>query len=366
MSRHVLRALVLTHALGLLAACDDSSAQSDKDASVASVVDASTVDGGRSDAGADAATADGGASDASAGDASTNDAGSSDASAPDAQVGNLPSSASVFFFGHSLVDQDMPTMVGSLAAARGKSYTTHGQLGWGTSLAAHWGWDGMLNGSAPAGFSDENRAPFFIGEGKAQLTTGNYDVVVLTETNGQTKQLSATSQTAADVLRFVDHARKTRPNIRVFLYSNWLDRDEDFGGDLAAWQQKTEQDIAWWEDVADRVNAQLSGPDIGVIPGGPVLVKVTRAIGEGKLPGLTVNDLFRKNGSETDGVHVSDQGFYVIALLHYAAIFRDTPVGLPAQTAREDGPATALSAAHAATIQNIVWMAVKSYPRAGI
>jgi len=267
-------------------------------------------------------------------------------------------SANVFFFGHSLVDQDMPAMLGSLAASRGKSCTSHGQLGWGTALASHQSWNGVLDKRAPVGFVDENRAPFFAGEGKAQLATGKYDVLVLTESNGHTR--GDGNETVKSALALIKLARQKSPDIRVFLYANWLDRGEaEFKGSLTSWQDTTERDIRWWESVADRVNTQLGRSLLRVIPGGPVLVKVTRAIEQGKLPGLTVNDLFR----DKDTVHVNDRGFYVIALLHYAAIFRDTPLGLPAQTNTEDGPAQAFSDANAALVQSIVADAVKSYPR---
>jgi len=92
--------------------------------------------------------------------------------------------ASVFFVGHSLVGADMPQMVGTFARARGKKYQAHGQLGWGTALREHWAWDGKLNGDAPAGFDGDNRAPFFAGEAKKQLSTGKYDVLIMAESNG--------------------------------------------------------------------------------------------------------------------------------------------------------------------------------------
>jgi hypothetical protein len=266
--------------------------------------------------------------------------------------------AAVFFFGHSLVDQDMPLMVGSLAAARGKTYSAKGQLGWGTALDAHWNWNGQWDG-APLGFEDENKdRSFFAGEGKAQLARSVYDVMVMTESNGHTHGNG--DSTVDYATRLVRHARMAKADIRVFLYSSWLDRSEF--GSLSEWQTRTEADVAWWERVADRVNAAVDGPDIRVIPGAAILSKVTRAVAEGKIAGLAVDDLFRPG----DGVHVNDLGFYVIALAHYAAIFRDTPVGLPVATQTEDGPAETLSSAAAASIQRIVWDYLQGYPRAGI
>lgn len=268
--------------------------------------------------------------------------------------------ATVFFFGHSLVAQELPAMVGAFARARGKQYAAHGQLGWGTTLQSHVDWNGKLDKHAPGGFAADNKGPLFAGEGKAQLGTGKYDVLVLTESNGHTR--SDGKETVRNALTLIRLARKANPRVRVFLYGNWLDRGEtEFGGSLATWQSTTEKDIGWWESVADRVNQELGGPLVKVIPGGPALVKVTRAIQQGQLPGVQVDDLFRPN----DTVHVSDLGFYVLALLHYGAIFHDTPVGLPAEVVVPSGPAQHFSPDNAAKIQALIADTLKSYPRAG-
>jgi hypothetical protein len=291
---------------------------------------------------------------------------SKQASPPPSEATKAPAVASgpvaqakVFYFGHSLVDQDMPLMVGSLAKARGKTWLAQGQLGRGTPLSAHYKWDGAFGKDAPLGFVDENRGrPFFVGEGKAQIKSGDYDVMVITESNGHTR--GDGDETVDYATRLSRIARAARPSIRIFLYSNWLDRKEFANDDT--WRTQTERDIKWWESVADRVNAEIEGPDLFIIPGGPILARVTREAAHGKLPGLRVNDLFRGD----DGVHVNDRGFYVIALAHYAAIFRDSPVGLPVATETEDGPAETLSPDNAARIQQLVWEVLKGYPRAGI
>lgn len=267
-------------------------------------------------------------------------------------------SAKVFFFGHSLVDQDMPSMLGSLATAAGKQYAANGQLGFGTPLEAHVDWDGDFD-EAPLGFDVENRGhTFFAGEGKAQLRTGQYDVLVLTESNGHTRGNG--DETVESAAKLIALARKHNPKLRAFLYSSWLDRRE-FADD-AAWRAKTEADLAWWEAVARRTSRAIGGAPVYVIPGSVVLARITRAIEKGEIPGLSVNALFLPD----DGVHPNDLGFYVIALAHYAAIFRDSPLGLPAATQTEDGPATPFSEAQARALQERVWSFMKAYPRAGI
>jgi hypothetical protein len=383
MSRRLGWALVVAcFALGAAACGDGSEADKDSDGAVqasheggvetgeparddagdeprdaaAAAMDADTA---RRDAGTDAGDAGSAPRDAAmpARDANTPDA--SDASSAQSDAGATKiTGARLFFFGHSLVDQDMPKMLGSLAAARSKSYTAAAQLGWGTQLRDHVDWDGNFD-DAPLGFAEENQGrEIFVGEGKAQLRTGRYDVMVLTESNGHTN--GDGTETVEYATRLIQIARMAAPTIRVYLYANWLDRSEFANDD--AWRSRTEMDITWWEDVASRINARIDGPDIFVIPGGVILARVTREAAQGRLSGLTVNDLFR----EGDGVHVNDRGFYVIALAHYAAIFRDSPLGLPAQTMVENGQAQAHTAENAMRLQQLVWDYLKAYPRAGI
>jgi hypothetical protein len=280
------------------------------------------------------------------------------------EQGGPVESARAFYFGHSLVDQDMPRMVESMARARGQRFEAYGQLGWGTSLAAHAGWNGQWAG-APLGFEDENKGrSFFRGEGKSQLDTAQYDTLVLTETNGYTSEDPA--PTIREAVKLVSRARKANPQIRVFLYANWLNRNA-VGGDHG-WLTRTDKDLPWWEGVADAVGREVGGPPVYVLPGGKVLAEVVRAIMGGKLPGVQVNDLFRKDPKEPggiDGVHVNDLGFYVIALAHYTTIFRSSPIGLPVQTDTEDGPAEAFAEPVARKIQQIVHDTLRAYPRAG-
>ena len=78
--------------------------------------------------------------------------------------------------------------VGIFAAARGRAYDTHGQLGWGTPIAAHWAWNGDDLAAGPLGFARENHAPFYVGHnGKAELARGDYNVVVFTDVNGNAR-----------------------------------------------------------------------------------------------------------------------------------------------------------------------------------
>ena len=59
-----------------------------------------------------------------------------------------------------------------------------------------------------------------------------------------------------------------------------------------------------------------------------------------------------------DDVHLSATGIYVAALVHFATLYRQSPVGLPAP------PDIGDAVGH--TLQSIVWQTVLAEPRAGV
>ena len=78
----------------------------------------------------------------------------------------------VFHIGHSLVGRDMPAMLAQMAE-QGHHYDS--QLGWGTTLKAHWEPDTPI-----AGFETENDHPRYRDAHEA-VDSGAYDALVLTE-----------------------------------------------------------------------------------------------------------------------------------------------------------------------------------------
>ncbi len=59
-----------------------------------------------------------------------------------------------------------------------------------------------------------------------------------------------------------------------------------------------------------------------------------------------------------DDIHTSQLGAYVAGLVHYATIYRESPVGLPATNG--------VSPELASRLQAIVWDAVLTEPRSGV
>jgi hypothetical protein len=263
----------------------------------------------------------------------------------------------VFHLGHSLVGRDMPAMLEQLAP---KGHNHRSQLGWGTTLKAHWGPQKEI-----AGFASENKHPRFQNARDA-LASGGYDAFVMTE-----------MVELRDAVRYFDSwrflrnwaalARKGRPDIRIYLYETWHDLDVADG-----WLNRIEGDLsALWEGEILR-RALAASPDIfpiHVIPAGQAMAAVARAMEAERIEGYSRREaLFTRTADgKQDQIHPSDLGYYVVALTHYAVLYGSSPVGLPRSLRRHDGtPAEAPSAAAARAIQEIVWDVVSRLPRTGV
>jgi hypothetical protein len=286
-----------------------------------------------------------------------------------------------------LVGHDMPQMLGAFARARGKTYAVNGQIGFGTPIQSHWRWEGDFgSGFVPVGFAEELPGSLlFDMDGHTALESGDFDVIVITESNGfvsgspgNWSEFCTEGEEfgGCSILMTTNLVRKARMNngsVRAFIYSNWKSFD-DVGG-IDNWAPDIANNVGWWENLADRVEAQLtsegvSGPAIRVIPAAKILSRIVAEARAGELSEYGVSshtDLF------IDSVHLSRTGFYIIALTHYAAFYRESPVGLPNTVDVASGDKASLEmngfeldedlAAH---FQAVVWEELQAYPRSGV
>ncbi|MDO9639013.1 MAG: hypothetical protein Q7J44_10765 [Pseudotabrizicola sp.] len=256
----------------------------------------------------------------------------------------------VYHLGHSLVGRDMPAMLAQMA---GHDHAS--QLGWGSSLKDHWTGD-------VAGFDAENAHANHRPAGEA-LDSGDYPVVVLTEMV-EIRDAIRYHDSARHLGLWAARARKARPDVRLYLYETWHPTDDPEG-----WLQRIDSDGAryWHGDLLAGAMAQPGVGEIYVIPGGPVMAAVVRAIEAGQVPGLTArDDLFaRTDSGAVDPIHVNDTGAYLMALTHYAVIYQRSPEGLP-QTRADGTPVTALPEQTALALQRIVWDTVLRYGLTGM
>lgn len=263
----------------------------------------------------------------------------------------------IYHLGHSLVNREMPAMLSQLAGA-GHAYQS--QLGWGTTLKAHWG-DEPING-----FESENAHDQF-RPAKDAVASGDYDAIVLTEMV-EIRDAVAYFDSPHYLALWANAALEARPDVRLYLYETWHKLD-----DPAGWLERIDTDLTeyWKGEVLRPALADLpEGARIHVIPAGQALAAFVRAVeARGGIPDVRDRrDLFAKGPDGTpDVIHLNELGNYLVALVHYAVIYQKDPTGLPFRLQRSDGsPATAPEPETALLMQEIAWEVAKNTPMTGL
>lgn len=264
----------------------------------------------------------------------------------------------VYHLGHSLVGRDMPAMLEQLA---GDGHSHASQLGWGTSLRAHWDPDEPING-----FEQENNHPNFLPAREA-ISSGTFDAVVLTEMvelrDAITYHDSPTYKSF-----WAELARQASPNTQVYLYETWHRLDDPDG-----WLERLDRDFSeLWRGKILAGDIAKSGTDRAtrMIPAGQVMAEFVRRVeAQGGVGNIDSREaLFaRQDSGELDMIHLSDLGEYLVAITHYAVLYKRSPVGLPAQLNLADGSAARAPTEDAALLmQQVAWEVVQRLPETGV
>jgi len=121
------------------------------------------------------------------------------------------------------------------------------------------------------------------------------------------------------------------------------------------WQAGVANHVAYTEAVAELTNKTYQGKPVRIIPGGTALALLKTEVDAGRVPGL--KDFFAEIFA--DGIHLTPKGRYLISLVHYACIFRESPEG------KASALTTGLTPEQAAVFQRLAWQAVKDYKWSG-
>ncbi len=263
----------------------------------------------------------------------------------------------VYHIGHSLVNRHMPAMLAQLA---GEGHRYESQLGWGTPMEAHW------NGTDIEGFEVENVPPRFRPAHEA-VESGDYDAIVLTEF--VEIRISLRHHDSPRYLAlWAGKALAARPDVRIYLYETWHHLNDSEG-----WLERLDADLPrYWEAGVLRpaLGRLPEGARIHLIPAGQAMAAFVRAVeAQGGVGSVRDRgDLFALTPEgERDNIHLSDQGNYLVALVHYAVLYQKSPVGLPHELLLADGtPAEAPAPETALLMQQIAWEAARSTPLTGV
>lgn len=316
--------------------------------------------------------------------------------------------AKVYWVGHSLISHtdnyttetdNLINVLNTLAISQGKTYDYHQHTTPGAPLGWNWG------ANATAWSDIQPWIQPLINTSNSNY--GTYDVMVLTEGIN----LFAVYEwwhSAFYARKFYTAAKNANPNTRLFLYESWHhyqasdDGFRDYYGDMASfnWQQYTLNSRTLWETIIDEASDpnltpidteytfQGSGTDPGVgndileiniIPTGEVLAEVLNRLEQNLASDnwsyngstLTALDFFANplanfptdlvttiHADPVDDVHPTNVLIYLNALVHYAVIYQENPINLPAVNGVPTNIAT--------IFKEVVWNIVLNNPRTGV
>lgn len=276
---------------------------------------------------------------------------------------NLGAQTQAFYIGHSLTDQ-VPDMVKSLSDDhQDVAFDWFFQSIPGASL--QWQWGRM------AANDYDPIPPHYYGfyHPVHGLPNGNFTALVLTESVPRIDEVWSIGATYDYAELFADYATDFNADTRIFVYEVWHCLNSgtptgcDFDIDSNPWRQRLDDDLPMWESVVDHLNNELSlNHEVCLIPGGQGLALLYDEIVAGTVPDLNdITDLF------SDDIHLTDQGKYFIACIHFAMLTGQNPIGLTHQTqvwwgGNFDAPSPAL----ALRMQEIAWETVTTYPNSCI
>lgn len=202
----------------------------------------------------------------------------------------------------------------------------------------------------------------------AKRDIADYDVLVLTE---RVSVRSTLQWHAADkiALTWFDHAWKNGrggEGAETIYYASWIGLDSgtpskwDTSEDqMIPFRERLDVEMAAWQTIADYVNTNRTAgsPPMRVIPGPMIMAAVWDAIQAGSAPGLkAMQELFE------DDIHVNAKGSYLIALAHYAVIYRRDPREIPNLRGEPGWP----THEQADWMKALVWDVVRAYPDSGL
>ncbi|HMP72332.1 MAG TPA: hypothetical protein PKE55_03630 [Kiritimatiellia bacterium] len=246
-----------------------------------------------------------------------------------------PSNAlAVFHVGNSFTRWGhLPLQIQNLAADAGYDHTFGEQLTDGQGLGYHWT-NGLSGGWVTRGTPS-----------RLELATGGWDWLIVQPMSREWTPVNVDAFLDF-AYRFASLAMSNRTQVGLYHYWNYLDEGSGVQDDIHA----------AFETV--RAFLATNGIPVVILPAG-----VAFSNAEATLPGFDRDDLYQ------DNIHPSDIGYYLSALVHYATLYRQSPVGLTngaISAAFDNDDPVVIDPALAAALQEVAWDTARYHPRSGV
>ncbi len=202
-------------------------------------------------------------------------------------------------------------------------------------------------------------------EAKASLRAGKVDILTL----------ACMLQPDEGIDKFAELGLEHNPNFRVSLQEFWIPwdkfewpfqgRPESVDNDAATGASLRELHEPYFKAMDDHVvalNARLGKPVVFVAPVGQAIIALREKIRAGEVPGIEKqSDLF------TDKLgHPRPSLEALVAYVHFAVIYRRSPVGLPLPAVLADAKKPQWDEKLNRVLQELAWNAVVNHPLSGV
>ncbi|MEP5729185.1 MAG: hypothetical protein ABJL67_07395 [Sulfitobacter sp.] len=255
----------------------------------------------------------------------------------------------VFMVGHSLFGSTGPRMLEQALLA-------------GTGDAAVMA---QITNGAPLKYNWENSDTAEGADARVVLPEGGVTHLILTEAVPLENHLKW-SETGVYVQAFAGLATAANPDVRIYVQETWHSLKSGTGQEVAydekadiPWRARLDQDLKAWEGIVADVAAGLRADtaQVALIPAGQALARLYDEIVAENVPGLSdIATLF------DDDIHLSDTGHYFVAMVQYATLTGQDPLGLPRDFKDQYGKAFDTPDEDLAReLQRVAWEAVTAY-----
>lgn len=249
----------------------------------------------------------------------------------------------MLFVGHSLVSSYAPPMFEEIMKTLDAANEVDFQIIIGAPLRVNW---------------DEHATAEGV-DSRVLLPTGVVSHLLLCEA-GPIATNVQWNDTRGYVQLFRTLGVTANPLMQTYWYQNWPEIPGYPGAvDPVQWRR----DILAVTDVFTHcltlINSDIAPARVYLDPAGDAWYQLSLEIENLAVPGLvSIMDLF------SDGIHPNNLGFYFLQMVHFATVFRRSPVGLPWDLPGH--PITGLTQAMATKFQQIAWDVVRLHPYAGV